>query len=125
MSVEHTEEVREVAFSPDGRYLAAISTAGRSACSTSGKGGSPAVGRGDAGLGGIQPDGMGLATASGDHAKVWDLKTGQELFSASHLMIPPGTRLVWVDDVAFSDGVPGHGGRDRTARVWNVRTGRK
>jgi len=128
--VEHKEEVREVTFSPDGRLLGAISTNGSVSLLDTGK---RVVHKkflsGNSGLGlAFSPDSTKLATASGDYAVVWDVNTGESLFRASHTDDPSKARgLVWVDDVKFSsDGrYLATAGRDSTARVWNLETGRE
>ena len=129
-SAGHEEEVREVAFSPDGRLLGAISTDGSVSLLDTEKGKLHKKWfGGNSGLGlAFSPDSTKLATAGGDYAQVWDVNSGNELFSASHMDDPSKAKgLVWVDDVEFSpDGVYlATAGRDRTARVWNLKTERE
>ena len=130
LRVKHAEEVRKVAFSSDGRLLGAISTSGDISLVDANE---KAVIRqwafGDAGLGLVfSVDGTRLATASGELAAVWDVKTGAMLFKATHMTFPEqASGLVWVDDIAFSaDGrMLATAGRDRTARIWSLATGQE
>lgn len=126
----HTAEVRKVAFSPDGRTLAAISTSGDlSLIDVVSKHVRRQWSFGVAGLGlAFSADGKKLATASGEYAAVWDVDTTALLFKATHT-IGPGAQpgLIWVDDVALSpDGsLLASAGRDRTARIWHLKSGQE
>jgi WD40 repeat protein len=124
MKFKHEAEMREVAFSPSGTYLAGISTDGAIRLWDMAKQRMRRTWyRGAAGLGlAFSRDGKKLATANGDVASVWDIKTGQEVFHCTH-ETPPAEKgpSSWVVDIAFSaDGEHiATGGRDGTARVWN------
>jgi WD40 repeat protein len=126
MKFKHAAEMREVVFSPSGAYLAGISTDGR--VSVWGMA-TQRVHRtwdgGEAGFGlAFSPDGKKLASANGNVAFVWDVETGKELFQLTHANSSAEGPDSWVVDVAFRpDGeYIATGGRDRTARVWNVTT---
>jgi len=131
MELAHGEEVRQVAFSPNGQQLAAISTDGGISLSRVDAG---ATGRvwyaGDAGLAlAFSRDGTRLATANGSYALVWDVATHRELFKASHTTSADqvGSPMFWIDCVALSaDGkFLATGAREDTARVWNLATGQE
>ncbi len=131
MEFKHGDEVRQVMFSPDGRLLAAISTDGGISVSNLEKKEPRRVwGAGVSGLGlAFSRDGKRLATANGNLAFVWDVTTGRELFKAMHANSADDAEdhLRWVDSVALSpDGTYlATGGRDSTARVWNLTTGQE
>jgi len=128
---KQAEEVREVAFSPDGLYLAGVSTDGGILVANVQK---RAMHHkwfaGDSGLGlAFSRDGKKLATANGGYAFVWDVGTSSKVFQATHAesRSEAGAPQSWIDDVAFSpDGnYLATGGRDRTARVWNIESGQE
>jgi WD40 repeat protein len=131
MQFKHDEEVRQVLFSPDGRLLAAISTDGGMSLLKLDKPQSRRVwNAGVSGLGlAFSQDGRRLATANGNLAFVWDVATGRQLFAAMHATSADDAmnHLLWVDAVALSpDGnYLATGGRDSTARVWNLSTGQE
>jgi WD40 repeat protein len=126
-----TGEVREVGFSPDGQHLAVVCTDGGISLLSAQTGA-----RRHAWLGGISGLGLAfsgdskkLATANGDVASVWDVETAKQLFTATHGASSDRDSPVdsWIDDVAFSpDGnLLATGGRDTTARIWNLRNGQE
>jgi WD40 repeat protein len=129
----HTNSIKALAFSPDGRYLAsaaldhlvkvwdlAISTKGRQAGSTEGRqaGGQEAhtlKGHFDMVFSvAWSPDGRRLATGSGDNTvKVWDAASGEELLTLRH------GSAVW--SVAFSpDGRRLMSGDPGNVKVWSA-----
>ena len=126
-AVEHEEEVRVVAFSRDGRRLAALSTDGGISLSAADTGDvARAWYAGSTGLGlAFSPDGRRLATANGDFAFVWDVETGEQLFRATHApsQAEIGSPRFYVDVVAFSpDGRYLATAGGDTARVWDLET---
>jgi WD40 repeat protein len=129
-TVPHEEEVRDIAFSPDGRYLGAISTGG--VISLVEMQHPENLRKLHGGLSGLRlafsADSARLATASGDHAVVWDVSTANRLFAFSHDDVPDKSRdLLWVNDVAFSTNGKylATAGRDNTARIWHLKTGQE
>ena len=126
-AVAHQEEVRVVAFSPDGRRLAALSTDGGVSLSAADTGEAARTWyAGSAGLGlAFSRDGRRLATANGDYAYVWDVETGEQLFRATHAPSREeiGSPEFYVDVVAFSpDGEYLATAGGDTARVWSLET---
>jgi WD40 repeat protein/serine/threonine protein kinase len=126
----HTDEVKSIAYSPDGRRLASISMepAGRDlgevkvwdaqtgqVLLTIPSGGDSVA---------YSPDGKRLASAGGWQVKVWDAQTGQDLFT---LAVRDGVKVTGVRSVAFSpDGkrlASSH--IDGTVRVWDAQTGQE
>lgn len=118
----HSDVVRSVAWSPDGKRLATGSVDGTARVWDAATGKELLIlsGHRDSVFGvAWSPDGTRLATASPDGtAKVWDLATGKELLTLSGHNKP-------VLSVAWSaDGKRlATGSEDRTARVWDAATG--
>ena len=120
----HTSAVNDVAFSPDGRWLASGSSdqivklweaaTGRAVRTLAGHSNSvEAVA--------FSPDGRWLASGSWDKTvKLWEVATGREVRTlAGHSS--------WVEAVAFSpDGRwLASGGWDKMIKLWEVATGRE
>ncbi len=124
---ETFDAVNAIAFSPDGKLLAAVSAngeirlwqmsgypqTGQLLLSWQGHGGSvQAVA--------FSPDGGTLVTGSNDQTvKLWEVQTGRCLLTLSE-------HREWVWSVVFSpDGkLLASGSSDRTVRIWEVSTGR-
>lgn len=123
-------EVRQVAFGPDPRWLAAIATNGcvvvievtearesMRRCA------------GQAGLAlAWSPDGSRIAVARGDHAAVIDARTGTPSMRASHgdaAVADSDSHLRWITDVAWSpDGQRlATTAREGSVRLWHVERG--
>jgi WD40 repeat protein len=120
-SLDHSDAVRRVAFSPDGKRVVTASTDG-TACIWDAATGLRIACFGHKGAvvgAAFSPDGTWIVTASEDWtAEVWDAATGKPL-------VPPLQHERIVQTAAFSpDGA--HvvtASLDHTARVWNSRTG--
>ena len=130
MESEHDEEVRQVRFSPDGEILAALSTdGGISLSKLDTQEVDQAWYAGVSGLGlAFSEDGEKLATANGDFAFVWDVRTGKQLFKATHANSEEGaSHLLWIDTAVFSPNAEylATAGRDGSARVWNLNSGQE
>ena len=115
--------VGAVAFSPDGRWLAAAFLSGVAVREiTTGRNLFPAT-RQNFTVSSLafSPDGRRLASASGDHTvKVWDMPSGRELYTLTG-------HGDWVHAVAFSpDGRwLASGAADHTVKFWDASTGRE
>src|SRR6202042_1361527 len=120
----HSDVVRGVAFSPDGKHIATASDDQTAKVwdAETGKELLTLRGHSDSVIGvAFSPDGKRLATASADQtAKVWDAESGKELLTLRGHSGP-------VDSVAFSpDGKRlATASGDKTAKVWDAGSGKE
>jgi WD40 repeat protein/serine/threonine protein kinase/TPR repeat protein len=118
----HTDRVRSIAYSPDGRRLITASYDGTARVWDASTGRQLLILQGHGGpvlSATFSPDGRRVATGSYDKtARIWDAATGRQL-----LVLPHQDR---VRSVAFSpDGRQLiTGAYDKTARIWDATTGR-
>jgi WD40 repeat protein len=118
----HDDEVRAVAWSPNGQQLATGSRDRTARIWDTQKGSTLATLSGhDGWVLGVawSPDGCRLATSSIDHsARIWDAKSSKELVQLR-------AHDNWIRTVGWSpDGCRlATGSRDRTARIWDTSTG--
>ena len=121
--VGHTDRVRSVAYSPDGRRLITASHDGTARVWDASTGRQIFVLKGHGGpvlSAAFSPDGRRVATGSYDRtARIWDAATGRQL-----LLLPHPDR---VRSVAFSPGADRlvTASYDHTARIWDAVTGRQ
>jgi len=118
----HRTVVHSLAFSPDGRYLAAAGYGGSARLFDVRNGGEVRSVEHEGGIWGIaySPDGQYLATAGQDHtARLWNAYDGREVIRFAHKdhvwrvqFTPDGRHLITVSS-------------DRTARLWEVPSGRE
>ncbi|HZT03949.1 MAG TPA: protein kinase [Steroidobacteraceae bacterium] len=119
----HTDRVRSIAYSPDGRRLITASYDGTARIWDASTGRQMLILQGHGGpvlAATFSPDGRRVATGSYDKtARIWDAATGRQL-----LVLPHQER---VRSVAFSPD--GHqlitGAYDKAARIWDAATGRQ
>ena len=124
----HTTEVKSVAFSPDGKFIASCSTrsgptttllelwdakTGKSVRAWNGHGGAVYSVA-------FSPDSKTLASAASDSVKLWEVQTG-----ALTRTWAPWNSNNYVQSVAFSpDGrTLATGGEDNMVRLWDIQTG--
>ena len=120
----HTQYVKAIAFSPDGRWLASASNDNTAKIWDLERGLELRTLRGHTkGVTSVafSRDGRLVATAADDNVvKLWDLATGEELFSK-----PTGNHIMGMIGVTFDPSgkqlISLH--QDRTVTVWDVATG--
>ena len=120
----HKQDVRALAFSPDGKRVVTGGDDGLVKIWDAADGRELLSFRGRGGISGIafSPDGRRVATANPDKtATLWNASTGEEALSFH------GHEHSYVTSVAFSaDGARlATASLDRTARMWDVATGRE
>lgn len=122
----HTATINQVAFSPDGKFLASASSdhtiqiweigSGKIVLKIDAADSVYAVA--------FSPDGKFIAGGTGEKVKLWDAKTGKEIHSSEETSF--GSLYV-ANSVAFSpDGkllAAGNEGEDNEVVVWDVETG--
>ena len=126
-----TAAIVGVAFSPDGRSLGVLRDDGAVSVLEAKTGERRKTWYG--GTGGLaltfSRNSKYLAASNGDFASVRDVDTAKEVFKTTHAESAEGGEpaFTWIDDIAFSpDGnYLATAGRDGTARIWDLRTGRE
>ena len=121
--IGHTDRVRSVAYSPDGKRLVTASYDGTARIWDASSGRQLLVLQGHGGpvlSAAFSPDGRRIATGSFDKtARIWEASTGRQLFVLRHdsrvrsvAFSPDGTQLVTAS-------------YDDNARIWDAMTGRQ
>ena len=115
----HSDEVRSVAFSPDGRFLASGSsdfTVRGWNARTGESVGALGESTGKVGSVAFSPDGELLASGGFDKTvRVWKLPVGEPFHALDH--------SDWVFSVAFGPAILASGGADKEIKLWNLETG--